>query len=90
MDHSCVVYIQESLLWTCQQTALSAFLQGFLYVLNHKGETREGWPIQMGDIQAGAAVTELYGYASSRKISPLLGRGPVIIVASYSSEREWL
>lgn len=35
--------------------------QGFLYVLNHKGETREGWPIQMGDIQAGAAVTELYG-----------------------------
>ena len=24
---------------------------GFLYVLNCSGESREGWPIQMGDMQ---------------------------------------
>jgi outer membrane protein assembly factor BamB len=35
-------------------------LQGFLYVLDHKGETKEGWPLQMGEIQAQVAVADLY------------------------------
>lgn len=29
----------------------SAATQGFLYVLDCKGQSREGWPIQMGEIQ---------------------------------------
>lgn len=33
---------------------------GFLYVLDHKGETREGWPIQMGEIQAQVAVADIF------------------------------
>lgn len=28
-----------------------AAIQGFLYVLDSKGQSREGWPIQMGEIQ---------------------------------------
>lgn len=28
-----------------------AAAQGFLYVLDCKGQSREGWPIQMGEIQ---------------------------------------
>jgi len=31
-----------------------------LYVLDNKGETREGWPIQMGEIQAQVAVADLH------------------------------
>lgn len=32
---------------------------GFLYVLDHDGSPREGWPIQMGDIQGQALVLDI-------------------------------
>ena len=32
---------------------------GFLYVLNAKGQPRDGWPIQMGEIQGQALVADL-------------------------------
>ena len=34
-------------------------LQGFLYVLDSRGRTRENWPIQMGEIQAQVATGDL-------------------------------
>ena len=34
-------------------------MQGFVYVLDHKGETLEGWPIQMGELQAQVTVAHL-------------------------------
>lgn len=39
-------------------------LQGFLYVLDHKGQAEEGWPLQMGEIQAQVAVADLRGDGS--------------------------
>lgn len=36
-------------------------LQGFLYVLDCEGKTLEGWPLQMGDIQAQVAVGDING-----------------------------
>ena len=36
-------------------------LQGFLYVLDCEGKTVEGWPLQMGDIQAQVAVGDVNG-----------------------------
>lgn len=35
--------------------------QGFLYVLDCKGAPREGWPIQMAEIQAQPAVADING-----------------------------
>jgi outer membrane protein assembly factor BamB len=34
---------------------------GFLYVLDHLGHLRPGWPKQMGDIQAQVAVADVNG-----------------------------
>ena len=36
-------------------------MQGFLYVLDHKLEAKEGWPLQMGEIQAQVAVADIRG-----------------------------
>ena len=36
-------------------------LQGFLYVLDCQGNPREGWPLQMGDIQGQVAVSDVNG-----------------------------
>lgn len=41
-----------------------SFVQGFLYVLDFKGQTKEGWPLQMGEIQAQVAVADLRGDGS--------------------------
>lgn len=35
--------------------------QGFVYVLNHKGENREGWPIQMGQVEGKILVDDVNG-----------------------------
>ncbi|GMH39270.1 hypothetical protein BSKO_07168 [Bryopsis sp. KO-2023] len=35
--------------------------QGFLYVLDHKGRNREGWPIQMGQIEGQVLVADVNG-----------------------------
>ena len=39
-------------------------VQGFLYVLDHTGRSKEGWPLQMGEIQAQVAVADLKGDGS--------------------------
>lgn len=33
--------------------------QGYVYVLDSEGATREGWPLQMGDVQAQVAVADI-------------------------------
>lgn len=35
--------------------------QGFLYVLNHDGSNRNGWPIQMGQIEGQVLVDDING-----------------------------
>eukprot|EP00951_Prasinocladus_malaysianus_P003534 scaffold24879_cov34-Prasinocladus_malaysianus.AAC.1 len=39
----------------------SSLLQGFLYVLEADGEPREGWPVQMGEIQSQPVVADVNG-----------------------------
>lgn len=34
-------------------------MQGFLYVMDALGKPREGWPVQMGEIQAQVAVADI-------------------------------
>ena len=51
---------------------VSDALQGFLYVLDHKGETQEGWPIQMGEIQGQVIFLAVF----------LLG-GPLLVIHEY-------
>lgn len=36
-------------------------MQGFLYVLDHKGVAKAGWPRQMGDIQGQPACADVTG-----------------------------
>ena len=36
-------------------------MQGFLYVLDSKGVTKEGWPVQMGEIQAQVLAADVNG-----------------------------
>lgn len=36
-------------------------MQGFLYVLDSAGEPREGWPIQMAEIQAAPVAADING-----------------------------
>ncbi len=33
--------------------------QGYVYVLDSEGAAREGWPVQMGDVQAQVAVADI-------------------------------
>ena len=44
-----------------RSTPLSTARQGFLYVLDCKGAPREGWPIQMAELQAQPAVADING-----------------------------
>jgi len=44
-----------------ESNPLVAAGQGFLYVLDCKGAPREGWPIQMAEIQAQPAVADING-----------------------------
>jgi len=36
-------------------------VQGFVYVLDCEGRTLEGWPLQMGEVQAQVAVGDING-----------------------------
>ena len=36
-------------------------LQGFVYVVDCEGRTLEGWPLQMGEVQAQVAVGDING-----------------------------
>jgi len=40
---------------------LLKFVQGFVYVLDCEGRTLEGWPLQMGEVQAQVAVGDING-----------------------------
>lgn len=33
--------------------------QGYVYVLDSEGAAREGWPVQMGDVQGQVAVADI-------------------------------
>ena len=48
----CFLYVLQGFMYV---------LQGFLYVLDCEGKTVEGWPLQMGDIQAQVAVGDVNG-----------------------------
>lgn len=43
-------------MWLCAGAA-----QGFVYVLDCEGRTVEGWPLQMGSVQAQVAVADING-----------------------------
>lgn len=50
-----------AMLRSCAILICAAVLQGFLYVLDCYGKTVEGWPLQMGEIQAQVAVSDIDG-----------------------------
>ncbi len=43
------------------QRARGVLPQGFLYVLDHRGAAKPGWPVQMGEIQGQPAAADVNG-----------------------------
>ena len=44
--------------------------QGYVYVLDSEGGAREGWPVQMGDVQGQVAVADIDSDGRMRAPSP--------------------